>query len=120
MQRFQQRRVGVDDTVPDDLQPATDVGERAAQLVRDVADHGLALGLQASAALGEVVEGLGEDAGLVAGGHRHAHVQLGRLLCGEGERAQRPYQPDGDEGGHGDGDGEDQTGDADHLGLVGR
>ncbi len=120
MQRGEQGGIGGDDAVAHDLQPAADVGERAAQLVGDVADHGLALGLQALAALGQVVERLGEDAGLVPGGHRHPHVQFGRLLCGRGQRAQGPYEPDGDDGGHGDGDGEDQSGRTDHLGLVGR
>ena len=37
-----------------------------------------------------------------------------------GQRAQRAYEPGGDQRGHRDGDGEDESGDADDLGLVGR
>lgn len=86
----------------------------------DVADHGLALGLHAFAAFGEVVEGLGQDAGLVPGLHRHPDVQFRRLLGRFGQRAQGADEPGRDHGRDEDGEGEDPGGRADDLGLVRR
>ncbi len=120
VQGGEQGRVGVHDTVSGHLQPAADIGEGAAQLVRDVADHRLALGLQPGPALGEFVEGRREDAGLVAGRHGHPDMPVRRLLGGRGQRAQRPDQPGGDDGGHGHGDGKHQAGGAHDLGPVRR
>ena len=120
VQGGEQRRVGFDDAVPGDLQPAADVGERAAQFVGDVADHRLALGLKTLTAFGQVVEGGGEDAGLVPCRDGYPDVEFGRLLGRRGERPQGPYEPAGDQGGRGDGHGEHQRGGADDLGLVAR
>lgn len=120
VQRGQQGGVRVDDSVAGDLQPAADIGERAAQFVGDVADHGLALGFQAFAAFGQVVEGRGQDAGLVPGGDGDADMAVRGLLGRRGQRAQRPYQPGGDHGGHGHGDGEHEPRGAHDLGLVAR
>lgn len=120
VQGAEQGRVGLDEAVPGDLQPAADVGEGAAQFVRDVADHGLALGLHAFPAFGEVVERLGQDARLVPGPHRHPDVQLRWLLGRFGQGTQGAYESRGDDGRHQDRERQYGRRRADDLGLVRR
>ncbi|GLY34462.1 hypothetical protein Amsp01_004860 [Amycolatopsis sp. NBRC 101858] len=92
-QRRRERPVERQVAVLGGFQPAADDVERVAQLVGDVADHRLALLLDAFAPGGEVVEGGREVADLVAGLHRRRPVLLRRF----GQRAQWPGQPACDE-----------------------
>jgi len=121
---FQQGRdervVGGGQAVLGRFQPAADRTERGAQFMGDIADHRLALDLHALAALAQVVEGGGQVADLVVGGHRYPLVLLCRMAGGVGQRSQGADQPGADGDRDGQGGDENERGDTGDPGRVGR